>query len=49
MRWAVGNKIVSGTSAATLSPKLTATRAQFIQMLYQWLGSPNYELPFVPN
>lgn len=56
MRWAVGNGIASGTSAATLSPKGTATRAQLVQMLYRWLApqTPNptdndSELPFVPK
>lgn len=38
MCWAVGNGIVNGTSASTLSPKGTATRAQLVQMLYRWLA-----------
>lgn len=49
MRWAVASGIVSGTGAATLSPKRTATRAQLVQMLYKWLGPSDYELPFIPN
>ena len=48
MRWAVGNHIISGTSATTLSPRGTATRAQLVQMLYSWLKT-NWELPFIPN
>lgn len=52
MRWAVGNEIVSGTTGNTLSPIGTATRAQFVQMLYRWLGSSSgsgWELPFIPT
>jgi Uncharacterized protein conserved in bacteria len=40
MRWAVGTGVVNGTSSTTLSPKDTATRAQFVQMLYRWLAKP---------
>ena len=40
MRWAVGNGIVNGTSATTLCPKGTATRAQLVQILYRWLSAP---------
>ena len=43
MRWAVGTGVVNGTSATTLSPKGTATRAQLVQMLYRWLSKPTEE------
>lgn len=33
MQWAVGSKIISGTSATTLDPAGTATRAQMAQIL----------------
>ena len=50
MRWAVGNGIVSGTTASTLSPSGAATRAQFVQMLYRWLGdnTGSWDLPIIP-
>ena len=36
MVWAVANGLISGTSDTTLSPKDTATRAQFAQIMYQF-------------
>lgn len=50
MRWAVGNGIIIGTTAGTLSPTGAATRAQFVQMLYRWLGdnSGSWALPIIP-
>ena len=36
MVWAVANGLISGTSNTTLSPKDTATRAQFAQIMYQF-------------
>ena len=39
MQWSVANGIVAGTSAGTLNPAGTATRAQFAVMLYRfWNG-----------
>ena len=34
--WAVKNGMISGTSAATLSPDKTLTRAEFVMMLYRY-------------
>ncbi len=36
MAWAVASGLISGTSDTTLSPKDTATRAQFAQIMYQF-------------
>ena len=36
MRWSVANGIVGGTSAGTLDPAGTATRAQFAVILYRF-------------
>ena len=38
MRWAVGNGIMNGVTETSLSPKGSATRAQFVVLLYRWLG-----------
>ena len=35
--WAVSNKVVSGTSSTTLSPRVTATRAQVAVILIRYL------------
>jgi hypothetical protein len=37
MYWGVYNEIISGTSAATLSPEGTATRAQVAKILVNYL------------
>ncbi len=49
MCWAVANRIVSGTSATTLSPLGTASRCQLVQMLYSWLKDDDWTLPFIPK
>ena len=36
MQWSVANSIVGGTSAGTLNPTGTATRAQFAVILYRF-------------
>ena len=36
MRWSVANDIVGGTTAGTLNPEGTATRAQFAVILYRF-------------
>ena len=36
MRWAVGAKIIYGTSNTTLSPKAGATRGQIAAMIYRF-------------
>ena len=38
LQWAVAEGIVSGTTAGTLNPQGTATRAQFAVMLYRFLA-----------
>ena len=38
LEWALSEHIISGTSATTLSPKMTATRAQVAQMVYVYMG-----------
>ena len=38
MQWACGAGIITGTSADTLSPHGSATRAQLAVMLYRWLA-----------
>lgn len=38
MAWAVGNNVVSGTTAGYLNPEVTATRAQFAVILWRFWG-----------
>ena len=38
MQWSVANNIVAGTSAGTLNPTGTATRAQFAVILYRFMA-----------
>lgn len=38
MNWAVANEIISGTSATTLSPKESATRAQITVIMVDYMG-----------
>lgn len=38
MRWAVGQGLINGTTATTLSPKSTASRAQLVSILYRWMA-----------
>lgn len=41
MNWAVGSKIIGGTTATTLSPKNTATRAQVATILMRYTADVN--------
>ena len=41
IKWAVDNKITSGTSATKFSPNATCTRAQIVTFLYRAAGSPD--------
>lgn len=36
MRWAIAEKVISGTSATTLDPKRTAMRTELCQMIYNY-------------
>ena len=40
VKWAVDNKITTGTSAATFTPDATCTRAQIITFIWRAMGSP---------
>lgn len=40
VKWAVDNKITTGTSSTTFSPNDTCTRAQIITFLWRAVGSP---------
>lgn len=49
VKWAVDNKITSGTSTTTFSPNATCTRGQIVTLLYKKAGSPNVsdvKMPF---
>ncbi len=49
VKWAVDNKITTGTSSTTFSPNDTCTRAQIITFLWRAVGSPkaSFDNPFV--
>ena len=53
VRWAVGNKMISGTSETLLSPRVAATRAQIALIVMNYVENilnvpKDYELPFIP-